>query len=229
MDSDNLALVVPLRGTNDGPDVLTQAGIIEEIRGLRDERDVAMLYVARSRGCRRPGRPDRGLLRRTDRGTRPHRTASARPASPLHTRADPVDPDPSRPRKLIPMRGTGAGVGKWPAGCPFEPRCPQRIDACTTAVPPLEPAGDDRGMQFIRWRNTPPVDLGNGNGRGQGGSARSGAVLLDVQGLVAAHRGADTVVAAGGHWTRTCLRGRRSRRLSEPARTGHLPGSGIGR
>lgn len=37
--------------------------------------------------------------------------------------------------------GNPPGPGRLPAGCPFHPRCPQRIEACTVTDPPLEARG----------------------------------------------------------------------------------------
>lgn len=35
------------------------------------------------------------------------------------------------------IEGTVPGLQELPPGCPFEPRCPSRIDECTQALPPL--------------------------------------------------------------------------------------------
>jgi len=180
-----------------GLDVITQAGIIEEIRRLRDERDAAMVYVSHDLAVV-AALADRIMVVYAGRVVE-HGRAAALVQTPRHPYTRGLIqsiPDPSRPRTLIPMRGTGAGVGQWPAGCPFEPRCPQRVDACATAVPPLEPAGDERSVRCIRWRDTPPVDLGDRLGGNP--SKRSGGALLQVEDLLAVHRGADTVVAANG-------------------------------
>src|SRR5690242_2864388 len=59
-------------------------------------------------------------------------------------------PDPSRPRRLIPMRGTGAGVGHWPAGCPFEPRWPQRVNAGATRLPSASAIASAKARRHAR-------------------------------------------------------------------------------
>lgn len=65
-------------------------------------------------------------------------------AKPLHpyTRAlmeaAPV-PDPRRRRESPPVRGETPSAVNPPPGCAFHPRCPFRIDACSKALPPLEP------------------------------------------------------------------------------------------
>jgi oligopeptide transport system ATP-binding protein len=47
-------------------------------------------------------------------------------------------------------------VPEWsnmPAGCAFAPRCPHAVPGrCDVAVPPLEPAGADRDIRCVRWR-----------------------------------------------------------------------------
>jgi oligopeptide/dipeptide ABC transporter ATP-binding protein len=38
---------------------------------------------------------------------------------------------------LATIEGTIPSISQLPAGCPFEPRCPHRIPACSSALPPL--------------------------------------------------------------------------------------------
>jgi peptide/nickel transport system ATP-binding protein len=66
-------------------------------------------------------------------------------------------PDHRRPRTLEPMPGVSVGVGEWPQGCPFAPRCPQRIDRCDTAFPPTEQVTADHDVRCYEWRQTPPA------------------------------------------------------------------------
>lgn len=39
---------------------------------------------------------------------------------------------------LRPMRGTPPGIGEWPTGCAFAPRCEHAVDECQTGVPGLD-------------------------------------------------------------------------------------------
>jgi oligopeptide/dipeptide ABC transporter ATP-binding protein len=48
-------------------------------------------------------------------------------------------PDPRRRRGTAPVQGESPSALSPPSGCPFHPRCPFAIDACTRTVPPLEP------------------------------------------------------------------------------------------
>jgi oligopeptide/dipeptide ABC transporter ATP-binding protein len=42
-----------------------------------------------------------------------------------------------RTRALATIEGTVPSMAQLPSGCPFEPRCPHRIDACAMNLPPL--------------------------------------------------------------------------------------------
>jgi oligopeptide/dipeptide ABC transporter ATP-binding protein len=42
-----------------------------------------------------------------------------------------------RAQPLAAIEGTVPALGTPPPGCPFEPRCPHRIDACAVELPPL--------------------------------------------------------------------------------------------
>jgi oligopeptide/dipeptide ABC transporter ATP-binding protein len=42
-----------------------------------------------------------------------------------------------RDRPLATIEGTIPSISQLPAGCPFEPRCPDRVPACSSALPPL--------------------------------------------------------------------------------------------
>jgi oligopeptide/dipeptide ABC transporter ATP-binding protein len=48
-------------------------------------------------------------------------------------------PDPRRRRGTAPVQGESPSALSPPSGCPFHPRCPFAIDACTQVLPPLEP------------------------------------------------------------------------------------------
>jgi oligopeptide/dipeptide ABC transporter ATP-binding protein len=55
-----------------------------------------------------------------------------------------------RSRRLQAIDGTVPSPAQLPAGCAFEPRCPERLDACRTAVPLLHQIGPDRSGRCIR-------------------------------------------------------------------------------
>ena len=60
----------------------------------------------------------------------------------------------------------------FPAGCRFAPRCRYAIDACTTAVPPLEPLKDGRLVRCIR---TKEVLDGTAAGKRKASTTKKGA------------------------------------------------------
>ncbi len=70
-----------------------------------------------------------------------------RPAHP-YTRglllALPPGLDEAAPERLAAIGGAPPVPGHWPAGCPFEPRCPQAFAPCREALPPLTYLGGGR-------------------------------------------------------------------------------------
>ncbi|MQA25790.1 MAG: ATP-binding cassette domain-containing protein, partial [Micromonosporaceae bacterium] len=51
--------------------------------------------------------------------------------------------------------GAPPDLGRLPAGCAFEPRCPHRVDRCATEEPPLSARGQSRAACWVpreRWR-----------------------------------------------------------------------------
>jgi peptide/nickel transport system ATP-binding protein len=53
-------------------------------------------------------------------------------------------------RRLHTIEGTVPSPEHLPPGCPFEPRCPERLEACRAAVPPLHRINKDRSARCIR-------------------------------------------------------------------------------
>jgi oligopeptide/dipeptide ABC transporter ATP-binding protein len=120
-------------------DVTIQAEIVAIFDGLRRERELAMLFITHdlelaSAICDRTvvmyaGRvmeeqPTEGLFSAP---AHPYTVGllAARPS--IETRSDRLAVIPGRPPTPT----------ETPAGCPFHPRCPFVVDACTTEVPPL--------------------------------------------------------------------------------------------
>ena len=94
-----------------------------------------MVYViARPRRRRADGRPDRGHVRRPGRRERAGRRGDRAAPAPVHAGAR-----RGHPRLPPPARAAGhpaassVGVGEWPAGCAFAPRCQHQQERCHAA------------------------------------------------------------------------------------------------
>jgi peptide/nickel transport system ATP-binding protein len=53
---------------------------------------------------------------------------------------------------LASIEGTVPPIAQLPPGCPFEPRCAQRVDACAVELPPLVEVGSGH------WARCPVVN-----------------------------------------------------------------------
>ncbi|MBS1843212.1 MAG: ABC transporter ATP-binding protein [Actinobacteria bacterium] len=179
--------VVVLDEPTTGLDVVTQARILEELVRLRDEQGIAMVYVTHDLAVV-SNIADRIAVMYAGRIVEEGPAASllATPRHPYTRGLLASIPDHVNPRRLDPMPGTAVGVGERPTGCSFAPRCGQRTDACTAAMPALEEIGDGRAVRCLHWEKTPPsesVPLIRSS-RSRAGEAP----LLAVENLRAEHR-----------------------------------------
>jgi oligopeptide/dipeptide ABC transporter ATP-binding protein len=78
----------------------------------------------------------------------------------------------ARGKKLSTITGMVPSPDAFPAGCRFAPRCRYAIDACSTAVPPLEPLKDGRLVRCIR---TKEVLDGTAAGKRKAAATKKGA------------------------------------------------------
>jgi peptide/nickel transport system ATP-binding protein len=141
-----------------GLDVVTQDRILKELMRLRDEAQVAMLYIthdlavvaqiATRIAVMYAGRiVEQGAAEQILRHPRHPYTRGLMAATPDHI----------RPRRLETMPGISVAVGEWPTGCPFAPRCPQRVARCETELPELEAVPGDQQVRCFEWPHTPSV------------------------------------------------------------------------
>ena len=180
-----------------GLDVITQAGLLEQVARLREELGMAVVYVSHDLSIV-SAISDRIAVMYAGRIVELGSAAATldRPRHPYTRRLIESIPDPQRPRKLLGIPGTAATVGEWPPGCAFAPRCDQAEPACETALPALAPADTGRLVRCIRWQITPPAQeripvLGR--------IPTEGTPLLAVRDLYASHQsGRHTVIAAQG-------------------------------
>jgi peptide/nickel transport system ATP-binding protein len=96
-------------------------------------------------------------------------------------------PDVHAPRALRGIPGVSVGVGEWPAGCAFAPRCRFQVDRCHASVPALARSGANHSVRCCRWE-----ELAIG-GRAELGAraeitATSSDRLLQVSDLEACYR-----------------------------------------
>ncbi|MDR1111227.1 MAG: ABC transporter ATP-binding protein [Deltaproteobacteria bacterium] len=78
-------------------------------------------------------------------------------SEPLHpyTRgllgALPPNPSGGRPARLSPIPGHPPSPSERFPGCPFQPRCPESVDACLRGLPPLAEARPGRLVRCLRF------------------------------------------------------------------------------
>ncbi len=58
-------------------------------------------------------------------------------------------PDPTARRTRVVLKGDVPSPARVPSGCPFHPRCPEAIDACSRVVPELADPGDGRRVACL--------------------------------------------------------------------------------
>jgi len=153
--------VVVLDEPTTGLDVITQDRILAELLRLRDEQQVAMLYITHdlavvSQIANRIAVMYAGRI--VEQGTVDE--ILRRPRHPYTHGLLAATPDHLRPRALQPMPGTVAAVGARPPGCAFAPRCAQAVARCAAELPPLEQTGAGHLARCFEWRATPPLPAG---------------------------------------------------------------------
>ena len=171
-----------------GLDVLTQDRILTELARLRDEDGMAMVYVSHDLAVVAK-MADRIVVMYAGRVVEngPAADVIERPKHPYTRALVAAIPDFRHPRALQGIPGVSVGVGEWPAGCAFAPRCEHQEDRCCGGVPALEQATEAHAVRCVRWE-----ELTLGERRPEG--ARVAAVattddaLLEVSGLHVQYR-----------------------------------------
>jgi peptide/nickel transport system ATP-binding protein len=181
------ALVV-LDEPTTGLDVVTQSRILAELLRLRDEQQVAMLYITHDLAV---VAQIAGRIAVMYAGHIVEQGSAAEilrhPRHPYTRGLIDATPDHLRPRMLGAMPGIAAAVTDRPPGCPFAARCEQRVERCEAELPQFERVDEGHLVRCIRWRETPPtrwVPLP--------AATRAPAqepVILEVDGVSAEYRG----------------------------------------
>jgi peptide/nickel transport system ATP-binding protein len=193
--------VVVLDEPTTGLDVVTQARILTELLRLRDEEQVAMLYVTHDLAVAAQ-LADRIVVlyggHIVEEG--PTEEVLRRPRHPYTRGLMAATPDHVTARVLEVMPGRPVDIAERPPGCAFAPRCQQKVAECETTFPTLELRAPGHFVRCPRWSRTTLVDWS-----GQAAAARQEAadlstpVILDVVDLSAEHRSrSGRVVAATG-------------------------------
>jgi oligopeptide/dipeptide ABC transporter ATP-binding protein len=131
-------------------DASTQAQVLNLLADLRDERQLALLFIAHDLGVVRFLAQRVVVLYRgqvMEAGGAGEVTRHPRhPYTIALTAAAPVPQPAQQARRRAAREALGIGAaGAAPppaAGCPFAARCPLATDACRTRRPPLLPVGD---------------------------------------------------------------------------------------
>src|SRR5690242_2356060 len=134
-----------------GLDVLTQDRILTELMRLRSEEGMAMVYVSHDLAVV-ARMADRIAVMYAGRVVEhgPVDEVIGRPRHPYTRALVGAIPDVRRPRSLQGIPGVAVGVGEWPPGCAFAPRCEFAQERCTAAVPALERAVPDHVVRCVR-------------------------------------------------------------------------------
>jgi peptide/nickel transport system ATP-binding protein len=171
-----------------GLDVLTQDRILRELKRLREEEEMAMVFVSHDLAVI-ARMADRVLVMYAGRVLEYGSSEEVieRPRHPYTQALVAAIPDVHAPRALRGIPGVSAGVGEWPAGCAFAPRCRFQIEQCHGSVPSLAPATANHSVRCWRWE-----ELGLGDRAELAARAEITATavdqLLQVAGLEASYR-----------------------------------------
>jgi peptide/nickel transport system ATP-binding protein len=172
-----------------GLDVLTQDRILSELMRLREEERMAMVYVSHDLAVV-AGMADRITVMYAGRVVEsgPTDEVIERPRHPYTRALVAAIPDVHNPRSLQGIPGVSVGVGEWPDGCAFAPRCMHVQDRCRGVVPALDHVGPGHAVRCVRWDEL----AHNGNRVESGRSASTSldaAPVLEVDGLRVEYRG----------------------------------------
>ena len=155
------AKLVVLDEPTTGLDVVTQARILNEIRRLRSEQNVAVVYVSHDLAVV-SSIADRVAVMYAGRIVEEGPTTElvSRPRHPYTRGLLSSVPDPVRPRRTQSIPGVSVGIDDRPRGCAFAPRCLQRTEPrALIEAPPLDYIDSHHRVRCFEWRRTPLLEL----------------------------------------------------------------------
>jgi peptide/nickel transport system ATP-binding protein/oligopeptide transport system ATP-binding protein len=126
-------------------DVTIQAEILDLLREMKSALNLSLLLITHDLGVIAET-ADRVAVMYAGRivETGPVREIFRQPAHPYTRGLLASIPGGHPGQRLRAIEGSVPLLGDLPAGCSFNPRCPDRFDPCTTAPPPDYPAGVDQ-------------------------------------------------------------------------------------
>jgi peptide/nickel transport system ATP-binding protein len=187
--------VVVMDEPTTGLDVVTQARILDEIRRLRRELSIGIVYVSHDLAVV-GSLADRiavmygGWI--VEEG--PTETILRAPKHPYTQGLIASIPDHLVARRLRGIPGLAVGVGDLPSGCPFYVRCSQRCARGEHEMPDVETIDRDHSIRCFEWQRTPPLSVELASE--MRGKSEIAGPLLEVEALSAAYRMKTGVVVA---------------------------------
>ena len=142
-----------------GLDVISQDRILTELLRLRDQEQVAMLYITHDLAVAARIADTIAVMyagHLVENG--PARDVLRRPRHPYTRGLMASTPDHLRARDLEVMPGMVAEAGERPAGCAFFARCPQAVPTCETRRPELETVAAGHQVRCPRWQETRTIE-----------------------------------------------------------------------
>lgn len=182
-----------------GLDVVTQDRILAELLRLRDQEHIAMLYITHDLAVA-AHIADRIVVMYGGYIVEDGLASDVlrRPWHPYTRGLMTSIPDHLVPRHLVVMPGGPLDIADRRPGCPFAPRCNQKVELCETELPGLVQVSPGHTTRCMEWRRTEVIDW-SGQERAAA-QTRVAPVLLEVVNLTAEHRArrGENVVAARG-------------------------------
>jgi peptide/nickel transport system ATP-binding protein len=171
-----------------GLDVLTQDRILRELKRLREEEEMAMVFVSHDLAVI-ARMADRVLVMYAGRVLEygPSEEVIEHARHPYTRALVAAIPDVHAPRALRGIPGVSVGVGEWPAGCAFAPRCQFQIERCHASVPGMATARANHLVRCCRWEELVAGERAGFGARAEI-SATSADQLLQVSELEACYR-----------------------------------------
>jgi peptide/nickel transport system ATP-binding protein len=175
-----------------GLDVLTQDRILFELDRLRSEQGMAMVYVSHDLAVV-ARMADRIVVMYAGRVVEnaPAADVIGRPRHPYTRALVEAIPDFRHPRSLRGIPGVSVGVGEWPAGCAFAPRCAHAGEVCAAAVPELADAVPGHAVRCCRVHEIALLERPASSLRSRPADAET-PPLLEVSALEARYRSGRT-------------------------------------